>query len=137
MNTEPKLIANRCITPDGTLLQSMNRHDFAFHTDSITGEFYFTDGGLTYIRRSANIVPAVSADVWEDDSHEQIREALQWGSYGKEGDKELHYIALKDLTDNHLDAIIKTQIHIAMQVRNAMLNEKKYRETNNIYVKEQ
>lgn len=136
MQAEPQLLANRIITPDGTMLQSMNRHDFACHTDAITGEVYFTDGGLTCIRRSVNIAPAIPADVWADDPHEEIREAMHWGSYGKHGDQDLHYIAVKDLTDDHLAAILRTQLQVPTHVYVALVNEKDYRKVNNIFIKE-
>jgi len=136
MQSEPQLLANRIITPDGTMLQSFNRHDFACHIDAITGEFYFTDGGLTYIRRSVNTVPYESADVWTDDSHEEIRAAMHWGSYGKNSDQDLRYIAVKDLTDEHLDAILRTQLQVPTHVYVALVNEKDYRKLYSISIKE-
>ena len=49
-----KLIKNSIRTPDGTVLTSRNIHDYRYHKDK-NQELYFTDGGLSYIRRSVNI----------------------------------------------------------------------------------
>lgn len=36
---EPKLLANRIITPDGTMLQSKHRHDYVTHIDANGKEY--------------------------------------------------------------------------------------------------
>ena len=46
---DDKLILNRMITPDGTVLISEHRHDFVEYTDK-NGHDYFLDGGNDYIR---------------------------------------------------------------------------------------
>lgn len=106
VETIVKLLANRIITPDGTVLQSHNRHDFAYHIDSITKEEYFTDGGTDYIRRSVNVVPAKDDDCYSNEPHEVIREKAKWGTYGKSGKEAIRYIAIKDLETEHIHNIL-------------------------------
>ena len=36
--TEKILLANRMITPDGTIMQSKHRHHYVTHIDEMTGE---------------------------------------------------------------------------------------------------
>ena len=45
-----KLLANRKQTPDGTILWSKHTHDYVDHQDNIDNQYYFLDGGNSYIR---------------------------------------------------------------------------------------
>lgn len=94
-------------TPDGTLLESRHRHDYKTYVDSVTGEEYMIDGGLDYVRTNVNKVPATIITLCEDSPIEEIREYWSWGSYGKKGDEELHYILLKDMTNLHIWNILR------------------------------
>jgi len=117
------LLVNKWKCKDGTILQSRHRHDYCTHTDS-NGEHYMLDGGLEYFRHSGNLEPMC---VYTNDSHEKIRDNFEWGSYGKNGEEELHYILLKDLTDEHISAILKTQKHLVEHIRKVFTDELIYR----------
>ena len=74
---------------------------------------------------------------YDTDPHEKIREILSWGSYGKDGKQEKHYILLKRLTDAHIDAILRTQSHIRdTPIEKVLKDEQEYRKVNKIVVKE-
>lgn len=122
-----ELLVNSIRTPDGTVLTSRNRHDYVTHTDIITGEWYMRDGGTEYIRGSINIVPAEDLCVYSDDPHFIIRDSFSWGSYGKAGKEPLKYILLKDLTINHIQAILDTQ-HPHSKIKKIFLDELTFRE---------
>lgn len=96
-------------TPDGTILESKSRHDFVSHNDTVSGENYFIDGGLDSPRGSLNKVEAKNLCVTSNSEHSEIRKYFKWGTYGKNGDQPLHHILLKDMTMEHLKAILKTQ----------------------------
>ena len=51
-------------TPDGTILESFNRHDYVTHEDTVSGEHYMLDGGLEYTRGSVNKVQAKDLSVY-------------------------------------------------------------------------
>ena len=121
------LIKNSIRTPDGTVLRSRGVHDFASHFDEVSNETYFTDGGLDYIRRSVNTVPAVELDVYDDSPHDLIRQEFDWGSYGKYGDQPLRYIRLCDMEEDHINAILRTQ-PINDKTRKLFQTELNYRE---------
>ena len=101
-----KLIKNSIRTPDGTVLTSRHQHDFRSHRDTITGELYFTDGGLSYLKRSVNKEPYEDLSLYSTDSFEKLREGIEWGTFGKNGDEELHYKSASNMSTNHINAIL-------------------------------
>jgi len=123
-DTNYSMIRNAMRTPDGTLLQSRHRHDYVTHTDA-NGKEYMLDGGLSYIRSSVN-----GDEEWLTvtlaDSHEQIREACEWGTYGINGDQPLSYIALCDMTTAHIEAVLKNVPSINPAIKTAMESELRY-----------
>jgi len=97
------------VTPDGTWLQSRYRHDYVEYTDA-NGMVYMVDGGLEYVRRSINdSAPPVDKCVYDDAPHGEQRKAASWGTYGKDGDEDLSYVTVADMSTDHIKAVIKTQ----------------------------
>lgn len=127
---QPKIIRNAIQTPDGTVLDSQNTWDYQTHTDRTTGEFYFTDGGLEYLRRSVNKVPAKDLTVTTADPFWMQREAFRWTSITKDaaGNVIRQARALQQLTDDHINAILRTQWQISgTYVEQLMKQELEYR----------
>ena len=67
-----------------------------------------------------------------------VRDWMKWGTYGKEGDQPLKYVILKDMSDEHIKAILRTQPHIKGHFYEKQFNkELKRREKNpNLSIKE-
>ena len=124
------ILHNAIVTPDGTVLESHHRHDFRSHTDTISGEIYMVDGGLDYLRRSVNKVPAKDITVTLETDHETARNLVTWGTYGKSGREKLHYILVKDMTEEHIQAILSTQLRIHPQFKIFLTRELEWREKN-------
>lgn len=103
-----KLLVNKIMCPDGTVLQSLHRYDFVEHTTS-DGDYYFIDGGLEYQRYGGtHLDKVVNLAIYDTDPHTTIREEVVWGNrYDK--DKNLlpktRWIKIKDLTNDHLAGI--------------------------------
>ena len=125
-----RLLAHRWQTPDGVVLWSKHRHDFKGHTME-DGTFLAVDGGDQYIRLT-NPQKLTDMCVYEDSEHVEKREVVSWGSYGKNGDEELHYILLKDMTTEHIEAVIRTQPQIRSWLFDTMCDELQYRRENNL-----
>lgn len=123
----PQLLAQRIQTPDGTILQSFNRHDYKTHVDAITNETYMVDGGLDYCRGTVNKVPATSLCVFVGDDFHHIRSAFCWGTRGVNGDQPLKYVPLKDLDIDHIQAILDTQFQIPQYIRDQFVAELVFR----------
>ncbi len=121
-----RLLINRMRTPDGTVLTSYSRHDYRTHVDA-NGDKYMVDGGIDYLRRSVNEIPAEDLSVYVTDVHEENREALYWGTYGKGGDQPLKWKNLKDLDTDHIEAILETQWHVPEWKRELFQDELDYR----------
>ena len=99
-----KLIKNSIRTPDGTVLTSRNVHDYQYHKDK-NGEIYMNDGGVEYLRRSVNVIPWEDLSLYSTDSFEKLREGIEWGNYGKNGNEPLQYKSISTMSSNHINAI--------------------------------
>lgn len=119
---------NKIQTPDGTVLESTHIHDYKTHEDEVSGEVYMTDGLGPYVRRTVNIVPYVDLSVTSESSHEEIREVFTWGTYGKDGKQPRSEVKLKDMSTEHIEAVLLTQKHIFnTYVEDLFINEFEYR----------
>ena len=123
---ENKIVANVLITPDGTVLQSYHVHDYKTHIDA-NGKEYMIDGGLDYARYNVHkdAMPIVKT-ITMDDPHELRREWFAWGSYGKKGDEPLHWIKLKDMETEHIQACLD-EVKMRDYIRELMEFELEYR----------
>jgi len=119
------IIRNALKTPDGTVITSRHRHDYVTHTDT-NGKEYIIDGGLDYIRSSAN-GDEEYLTVTIDHAHDDIREACEWGSYGKDGSEPLHYKKLMDMSESHIEAVLSNVTAINPSIKTAMQYELEYR----------
>jgi hypothetical protein len=128
MMSEARIVSNRIRTPDGTILESMHRHDYVTYVDA-NGKEYMVDGGLDYLRRNVHDdAPYEELSVYDDALHVEIRNVFKWGTRGKDGKQPLTYVPLKDLTTEHIEAILDTQSHISDYIRKIFLNELSIRE---------
>ena len=105
-HNKPTYVINAIRTPDGTVLRSSYRHDFKSHLDA-NGEEYMVDGGLDYLRRNDNREPFVELSVLSSEPFETIRAAMVWGTYGKGGKGKLNWIKLCEMSNDHIDNVIK------------------------------
>lgn len=120
-----EILSNRMRTPDGTVLHSKHRHDYVTHKDA-NGKEYMLDGGLSYVRCSANGDEEMLT-VTTDDSHEVIREVVTWGTYGKSSDETLVHVKIADMSTQHLQACLDTQKTMRPALRKVMQDELEYR----------
>jgi len=129
------LLVSSIQTPDGTILHSKHKHDYALHKDK-NGETYFLDGGTTIIRTSLNKNKAKDLSVYDTDKIEKIRESFSWGSKGKSGFENIDYIKLKDMTNTHIHAVLDTQLMISDELRSVFQRELEFRKKSNIVIHE-
>jgi len=120
-----ELLYNAIRTPDGTILISRNVHDYKTYVDSISGEEYMVDGGKSYLRRNINKVMYEELSVYTTTDHKEVRETVEWGTYGPDGDEPLMYVKIKDLDDNHIGLILKYPL--STNFKNILLKEQEYR----------
>ena len=129
---EARIVLNRIKTPDGTILTSYHRHDYKTHEDA-NGNIYGVDGGLSYLRRTGALGKDMS--VYSDEPFTVIRESLHWGSYGKDGKDKLRWKLLKDMTNEHLHALIEEGQGNEM-FQGFFAQEIDYRTENDIYLED-
>lgn len=132
---EKRLTRNAIKTPDGTILESLHVHDYVTYVDE-NGEEYMVDGGLDYLRRNITKEKFEELSVYDDEPHSLIRDGLHWGTYGKNGDQPLKYKPIKDLTDNHITALLEYS-HFPKWRLVHLENEVKYRKENNLKIEEE
>jgi len=109
------LVYNAIRTPDGTVLESLHRHDYKTYLDK-NGKEYMVDGGLEYVRRNVHdSAPYEDLSVYTTDGHDKVREVVKWGTYGINGDQPLTRILLKDMSTEHIQACLDNvpQMHPA------------------------
>jgi hypothetical protein len=120
------LVRNAIQTPDGTILVSRFRHDYQSHTDA-NGKTYVVDGGLDYVRASVH-EDQISLAVYDTDEFWLVRESVEWGTYGKDGDQPLSHVKLSDMDTAHIEAVLETQqLFIRPVIRKAMELELEHR----------
>ena len=117
------ILVNKAITPEGNVLRSRYRHDYVWSCDS-EGTRYFLDGGLDYVRCGGEGLKVITLTT--DSPIADIREHWDWGSYGKWGLKDFHYILLKDLSEEHINNIL-TLDYISDTIRGMLNREIEYR----------
>ena len=120
-----KLIKNSIRTPDGTVLESRHRHDYKSHKDK-NNEIYTNDGGLSYFKRSVNKETYEDLSLYSTDSFEKLREGIEWGTFGKNGDEELHYKSISNMSSNHIKSIL-SQYKLADYLKELFEKEMAYR----------
>jgi hypothetical protein len=59
-----------------------------------------------------------------------VRDWMTWGTYGKSGKDPLMFVILKNMSDEHIEAILRTQPHIKGFYENQFRKELKRRERN-------
>jgi len=126
MEKLPQIVYNGIQTPDGSIICSNHRHDFVKHTDA-NGTEYAVDGGTDYLRRMGT-PDYKEMSLYTHDPHDDIRHYFEWGTRGKDGTEEVRQVILKELSDNHIQAILDTQDQIEDWMRTIFENELVYRE---------
>lgn len=108
------LIYNAIRTPDGTVLVSQHRHDYRTYTDA-NGHEYMVDGGLDYLRRgwTTGAPPAEEiSEYFDENDTSRAREVCTWGTYGKNGDEPYRRIPVSEMSNNHIEACLRTQPNV-------------------------
>lgn len=122
-----QIVYNALQTPDGTIIQSKNRHDCVFYKDK-NGKQYMIDGGTDYCRRS-NHGDEVTITLTVLDPIEKIREVFRWGRNYTEKMERLpatEWVLLKDLNEGYLDALCQYP-PITDWAKLLFIREKQYR----------
>ena len=132
-----RLVRQSIKTPDGTILESRHRHDYVTHMDSISHEEYMVDGGIDYCRQNINKVRAEDLSVYLEDGIEKVRDAVMWGTRGKFGDQPLRHVKLSEMTDDHVEACLETQLRMHPHYREAFVMELAYRKENGITINDE
>jgi hypothetical protein len=112
-------------------LESRNRHDFK---SCDCPNRAIVDGGHDYTRYGAeDMSKLIKHTLYLTDPHEKLREAVSWGTYGKEGKDPLRHVKIKDMSDEHLNAVIIYPNVVPWMVK-IMQDELEYRVNFNISI---
>lgn len=126
-----KLLVNKIICPDGTVLQSRSRHHFVEHIQE-DGREYFVDGGLEYQRIGFSDEEYTDCTCYTDDPIEKIREHFTWTSVLDKDCKPLSKPIcnlLKDLDDHHVSVLVEwTSENYPKKINDVFVMEHEYRQ---------
>jgi hypothetical protein len=137
-----QIIYNAMQTPDGTIIESKNRHDYVTHIDE-NGETYMVDGGKDYLKRSVNEVPAKDLSMylepWTEEFHEKARKVVKRGGRGINGDQPLTWVPICEMNDGWVKATIDYNTERGMGLKKSwftrlLAHEVQYRKVNEITV---
>ena len=105
-------------------IQSLFRHDFKMCSCGKT----FVDGGVLgyYARIGGDNFKDTSVCCNKNDIA-CIREYVTWGTYGKSGKEKLKRVLIKDLTSEHIEAILETQLGLSEVLKSIFEMELEYR----------
>jgi hypothetical protein len=135
MNDLKQIILNRVQCREcGEVLTSYNRHDYK--TCGCTNETMI-DGGTDYQRYGGLNLDLVdtSSTIYLSDDHAMNRSAAHWGNRGKDGRSPLSYKSIADMSNTHIDNIIKDMGgKIIPWMEEIMVTEQLYRFTNKITI---
>lgn len=131
-----QLVYNAILTPDGTKLVSYFTHDYQTYIDSLTGKQYMVDGGLEYVRCSAN-GDEISLATYLDDDFEKVREVAYRTGYGKTGKGKFQVTHLNKMSDEYLQASIDYVQDKNDKFLSLYLQEHQYRKDNYIKISEE
>lgn len=82
------------------------------------GQKFFIDGGHDYIRRNFWGHPLIEDwSLYSHSSWDEILDKLLWGTYGKTGSGPLQWVPFKQLTEEHLTNILRTQPIDALRIK--------------------
>ena len=105
-------------------IQSLYRHDFKVCSCGKT----FVDGGVLgyYARVGGDNYTDTSVSCSKDDIA-CIREYLTWMTFGKTGKDKPKRVLIKDLTTEHIEAILETQLGLSEVLKSIFKMELDYR----------
>jgi hypothetical protein len=95
------------------------------------------DGGNEYQRYGGADLDLVdtSSTIYLSDDHKMNRSAAHWGNRGKDGLQPLSYKSIADMSNTHIDNIIKDmEGKIVPWIEEIMVTEQLYRFTNKITI---
>ena len=129
------IVYNAIRTPDGTVIESKNRHDYVTHLDTVTNREYMVDGGWDYLRRSA-FNDAVDLSLYDDDDFELVRQHIK-----RFNNFTNSYTCLAEMSDQWLDNVIDLVLnHLNSYSIDwymiLLIKEKQYRVENEISIQE-
>lgn len=113
-----KLIQNAIkVVETGEIIKSSHKNDFqSFDLDGHRPEIFFDGGGAYYIDGGNSYFRTnlpkkskrwVNYCLTDETPFEEILEMLVWGTYGIDGKKPLVYKPIKDLSYDHICAIMR------------------------------
>lgn len=135
---EKKIALNSIQTPDGTILISHHRHDYKKYQDQ-NGRIYIVDGGRDYLKRGFETEDFIEKSIFYDEQtdFQILREAFHWGNRGKNGDMELKYLPISEMSNSHIQAILENYSNsISGEYKELFEKEISFRKDQNISIED-
>ena len=129
-----ELLLNRiqCLKCNDIII-SYHVHDFV----QCSCKAIANDGGTEYFRRiGLEGIDYKDLSLYDDSPFEEIRDNIKWGTFGKNEDKPLRYLILKEISDNHIKNILRDSKQGSNTMRKLFVREWSYRKKNKIIVED-
>lgn len=155
------LLVNKIRTPDGTIIQSKNRHDYVTYTDK-NGATYMVDGGCNYLKRNyfpdnrtrfqkivdkvkkffglriRESISYIEESLYNTDSIKELREWIYRAGFGKDGRCGYREVLLKNMSNSWIDNVIEYEENLRPTNKfiSVFYRELQHRIDNSIYIED-
>ena len=140
------LLRNKEITIDISEKETINLSQFGSKPDFDELEKYWLENPdlrLTQLFVNTGQMPNIPGFWYYMEDYEfmlnigfEPREIMLWGTYGKNIDQPLKHVFLKDMSNEHINAVLTNVKNISEKYKTAFENELKYRKENNIIIED-
>ena len=132
MDEDKRIILNKikCLHC-GDIIVSVYTHDYK---NCSCGKIS-VDGGKSYLKRGFDEpTDYEEMSLYDDAPFEEIRKNLRWGTFGRNGDQPLKYIAIDKMTNEHIMNILRLDKPGLTWIQGHLANEWEYRKENKILI---
>jgi hypothetical protein len=72
--------------------------------------------------------------IYDDSPFEEIRKHINWGTFGKSGTETLRFVFLNEMSNSHIENVLRHIKRLPEHMNNFMIQELEYRKQHSILI---